>query len=251
MGFDPRSAGAFFNPFEEQVVQRTIDDVLRAGEIRDIEQRARDIQAGGESAFGSRARLTAAERQRALGKGLGEALAGIRSGGFQQALGQAQRESEFQRGGLERAASFESGLGARELEARRGFGQDLLTVGGQRSQLARSIGQNLAAYGRDIGALGRERQDLAQKERRELMGLGQVQRGILDTQLARQFEQQRKQMDRPLSVLGQVGSLLPGYQQASTKIGSAYGLPTDPAAGGLGAGLSLYSGLVNPKTYGN
>lgn len=251
VGFDPRSAGAFFNPFEEQVVQRTIDDVLRAGEIRDIEQRARDIQAGGESAFGSRARLTAAERQRALGKGLGEALAGIRSGGFQQALGQAQRESEFQRGGLERAASFESGLGARELEARRGFGQDLLNVGGQRSQLARSIGQNLAAYGRDIGALGRERQDLAQKERRELMGLGQVQRGILDTQLARQFEQQRKQMDRPLSVLGQVGSLLPGYQQASTKIGSAYGLPTDPAAGGLGAGLSLYSGLVNPKTYGN
>lgn len=40
---------------------------------------------GGESAFGSRARLTADERRAALGRGLGEALAGIRSRGFGQA----------------------------------------------------------------------------------------------------------------------------------------------------------------------
>ena len=55
-GFDPRMTAAFFDPFEDRVVQQTIDDVFEAGEQQDIAQRARDIQTGGESAFGSRAR---------------------------------------------------------------------------------------------------------------------------------------------------------------------------------------------------
>ena len=47
--------GQFFNPFEEQVVQQTIDDTLRAATQQDIAQRASDIARGGQSAFGSRA----------------------------------------------------------------------------------------------------------------------------------------------------------------------------------------------------
>ena len=41
--------------------------------------RAGDIGRGGESAFGSRARLGASERREALGRGLAEALGGIRA----------------------------------------------------------------------------------------------------------------------------------------------------------------------------
>ena len=60
------------------MVQQTIDDVLEAGDKQDMAQRARDIQTGGESAFGSRARLGASERRESLGRGLAEALGGIR-----------------------------------------------------------------------------------------------------------------------------------------------------------------------------
>jgi hypothetical protein len=83
--FDPSMTQQFFNPFEDRVVQQTIQDVMEAGEKRDIQQRARDIQTGGLSAFGSRARLTAADRQEALGRGLAEALGGIRRSGFSEA----------------------------------------------------------------------------------------------------------------------------------------------------------------------
>ena len=83
--FDPSMTQQFFNPFEDRVVQQTIQDVMEAGEKRDIQQRARDIQTGGLSAFGSRARLTAADRQEALGRGLAEALGGIRQSGFSEA----------------------------------------------------------------------------------------------------------------------------------------------------------------------
>ena len=100
-GFDPRSTAAYNNPFEDQVVQQTIDDVFKQGEIADIGQRARDIQSGGQSAFGSRAKLGAEERRAALGRGLGEALSGIRSRGFDTAQGRAIDESRFGRGALE------------------------------------------------------------------------------------------------------------------------------------------------------
>jgi hypothetical protein len=91
-GYDPRMANQYYNPFEEQVVNRTIQDVLKAGDIQDIQQRAADISRGGESAFGSRARLSSAERQSALGRGLGEALSQIRSGGFDTAQSRALQE---------------------------------------------------------------------------------------------------------------------------------------------------------------
>jgi len=95
--YDPRMARTFYDPFEEQVVQQTIQDTLKAAAQQDIQQRAADIARGGESAFGSRARLTAGERQAAIGRGLGEVLGKIRSGGFQTAQQRALEELDRQR----------------------------------------------------------------------------------------------------------------------------------------------------------
>ena len=109
--FDPRDTSRFYDPFEDKVVQQTIDDIMKGGAQQDIAARAGDIQSGGESAFGSRARLNAGERQSALGKGLGEALANIRSGGFQRAQDSALGEFGRQQSALERSGSSLAGLG--------------------------------------------------------------------------------------------------------------------------------------------
>ena len=250
VGFDPRSSQAFFNPFEQQVVQRTIDDALQAGEMQDIQQRARDIQAGGESAFGSRARLSAAERRRSLGRGLGEALGAIRQRGFEDALTRAQTESQFQRGALERAAGFERGLGSDELAARRGFAQDILGLGGQRAQLTRGIGSALAGYGAQFGGLGRERQDLGARQRAELMQLGAVPRDLVQTRLDRLFQQQLAQQGRPLGILGQIAQLLPRFEASQTRIDSTFGPPIDPRLAGLQAGVGAYRGFMGADGFG-
>jgi hypothetical protein len=120
--FDPRFTEQFYNPFEQRVVQQTIDDVFKAGELADIDARTRDIQTGGESAFGSRARLSAADRRRALGRGLGEALTDVRRQGFTEA--QRLGVDEFGRRvrGLEGLAGNLSG-----------FGTQLGGIGGMRS----------------------------------------------------------------------------------------------------------------------
>ena len=85
----------FMDPYEEQVVQKSIDDALRAFDQSQIMQKAQNIASGGESAYGSRAGIFAGEQARGFGEGLGSMISGLRSTGFNQAL-----DNAFQQRGL-------------------------------------------------------------------------------------------------------------------------------------------------------
>ena len=237
------------NPFEQQVIDRTIDDALRTSAQQDIRQRAGDIARGGESAFGSRARLGAAERQRALGRGLGEALSGIRSRGFERAqqlgLGEFGRQLNAQR----QLASSIARLGGTEASAQRGFAGDLLGLGAQRGSTAAGLGTQLAGYGGQLGQLGGFQQQLAQNQQNQLRSLGQIPRGIQETQFQRQFAQQMGQQQRPLQTLSGIAGLLPQYRSTSATISGQYGIPRDPLTAGLQGAAGLYGGLYS-NVYG-
>ena len=216
--YDPTMAGRFYNPFEEQVVQQTIQDTLKAAAQQDIQQRAADIARGGESAFGSRARLTAGERQAAIGRGLGEVLGRIRSGGFQTAQDRAIQELERQRAGARSAAQLEAGFGGTLSSALRGFGGDLIGLG--------QTGQRLTS------------QDIAQLE-----GLGGAERGIQEQILAREYAQQQAQRQAPLQATRFVQGFAPKYVAGSTQIDKTYGMPRDSLGLGISAALGAYRGL--------
>jgi len=86
--YGPQGARDFYNPYEDAVVQQTISDLTERSGIQGIAGRADAVKAG---AFGgSRGRLMESERQRALGRGLTEAIGGIRSRGFEGARAAAQ-----------------------------------------------------------------------------------------------------------------------------------------------------------------
>ena len=229
MQFDPNLTEQFYNPFEDRVVQQTIDDVFKQGDIQDVAQRARDIQTGGESAFGSRARLTADERRSALGRGLGEALAGIRSGGFQRAQSTALDEFGRQVGARERLAGNLAGYGTQ-------FGD----IGGRRAAVARNVGSDIAGYGGQIGNLGRTDYDLASSQRRELADLGGTARGIKETGLGRQYDQAVQTRMAPMQAASYVQGFLPTYQSGKTQINKTYGMPQDPYNQGISAFLGSY-----------
>jgi hypothetical protein len=120
----------------------------------------------------------------------------------------------------------------------------MLGIGQQRGAGASALGQQLAGYGSQIGGIGSTQEGLRAGQRGELAGYGGIGRGIAETGLSRIYQQQLGQQQRPLGVLGQIGSMLPGYQQTSTRIDSQYGLPTDPSAAGLGAAFSAYGSLA-------
>ena len=264
-GYDPSMTQQFYNPYEDRVVQQTIDDVMKAGDQQDIAARAQAISSGGESAFGSRARLGAEERREALGRGLGDALSNIRSRGFSEAqqtgMGEFARQRDAERAAASGLGGFAgSRLGAQqglagnlqqfgqsEAAARSGLAGGLLGIGAQRGAGASQLGSQLAGYGGQMAGIGQNLEALNRGQRSELAGYGADARNISDMQNQRQYLQQLQQQMRPLQTMQQIGSMLPGYQQAGSTIQSAYGMAPDPNAQGLGAAFAAYGALVPNK----
>ena len=198
----------YFDPYEEGVVQQSIQDALKGLAQSDMAQTARDIQTGGESAFGSRARLTAAERAEALGRGLAKEVGGLRSAGFQRAQQTAISEDERARQAARSAASGLASLGGQRYGARTG-------LSGQLSQAAQ---QKLGAG----SAFGNLIQQTAQQQLASQQALGQqmgqtAQQGLgAQQQLAGQLGQQAQQRFQAGTGLGQqLGAL--GQQAAGAR----------------------------------
>ena len=156
--YDPTLTGQFYDPYEQQVVQQTIEDVMEAGDIQDMQARARDIQTGGESAFGSRARLGASERREALGRGLGQALGSLRSQGFQRAQQTGLGEFARQKAAERTAASGLSGLAGQRLGSQQNLTGLLSGLAGQqlgaKTGLTGTLGQTAAQQLASQQALG-------------------------------------------------------------------------------------------------
>jgi|TARA_R100001460_G_scaffold187_6_gene853 hypothetical protein len=226
----------FLDPFEQAVVDQTREDILEAGAKQDIQARASDIARGGESAFGSRARLGATERQEALGRGLGEALAGIRSRGFQQA--QQSALGEF----------------GRQQQALTGLGGSLAGVAGQRAAGLRGLGSTIAGLGQTgqqalfgagsaVSNLGTQAQQAAQADIQRSLGIGGLTQGQQQAQLdaarANAMQQQMAPLQQMQSLLPFVSAVPAGFSNIQTQ----FGTQPSPLMAGLGAGLSTLGGL--------
>ena len=152
-GYDQSLTSQFYNPYEDRVVQQTIDDVFKAGEKQDMAQRARDIQTGGESAFGSRARLSAEERREALGRGLGQSLGSLRAQGFGQA--QSTGLNEFARQRAQEMATSQglSGLAGSRLGSQQNLTNQLSGFAGQQLGSQQDLTNQLSGFaGSKLGA---------------------------------------------------------------------------------------------------
>ena len=130
--YDQDLTEQFYDPYEDRVVSQTIEDVLEGADKADMAQFAQDVARGGESAFGSRARLTAGERREDLGRGLAKELAGIRSRGFTEAQRAGTSEFARQRAAERAASSGLAGLSGQRLGAQQQLASGLGSLSGQR-----------------------------------------------------------------------------------------------------------------------
>ena len=280
-GYDPSMTEQFYNPYEDRVVQQTISDVMDAGDRADVAQTARDLMTGGESAFGSRARLNAAERREALGRGLGEALGGIRSRGFTEAqrtgLGEFGRQLASERAaasglaGLARSGygadtqlgNLYGNIGQQQMLGQSRLGSALSGLGQQRmgglTGLAGALSgagqQTASAYGGLGGALsglGRQAQTARFGDIQALLGGGNLQQQQAQQQLQASRANALQAQTAPLL---QYQSLLPFIQTVPTgAMQTSIGFqPTpSPLQAGLGVGLSALGAIgnfLNPNPY--
>ena len=175
--YRPGAAQQFYNPYEQDVVQQTMQDLERSNLQQGQADRARAVSSG---AFGgSRGRLMEQERERAFGRGAAEAVGGIRQAGYAGAQQQAQQAGQ----GLGvlggQLGQFGQGLG--QLGGQLGqFGQGLTSTGGQYGQLGGQLGQ----FGQGLGAIGGQYGNLGQAMGQAGTGFGQLgmtgQQGLMN-----------------------------------------------------------------------
>jgi len=279
--YDQGLTSQFYNPFEERVVQQTIDDVLEAGDKQDMAQRARDIQSGGESAFGSRARLGASERREALGRGLGEALGGIRSRGFSEAqqtgLGEFARQRQAERlassglaglsgqrlGAQQALGSQLSGLAGAQLGAQQNLGSTLSGLAGTRFGAAQTgagalsnmgaletqYGQTLAdaqfGLGGNLQNLGSARQQAGAFDVNQLLSSGGMQQAqnqaVIDAQRANQLTAQAA----PLAQYQALSPFIQMVPKGSFQTSTQFAPRPSPMMAGINVGLGALGALGN------
>ena len=145
--YDQDLTQQFMDPFEDAVVQQTVEDAVKQANLADISQTARDIRSGGESAFGSRARLSADERTEALGRGLAKELAGIRSRGFSEAQRAGMGEFARQQEAARSAASGLSGLAGQRLGSEQALTGTLRGVAGDVLGAEQGLASGLGSLG--------------------------------------------------------------------------------------------------------
>jgi hypothetical protein len=239
-GFNPYTMiSPYYDPFESQVVDDTLERMRRTSAQQDIAGRAQDISSG---AFGgSRSRLLAKERQRESDRGIMQALAGIRSQGFQSARDAAMAENARRMAAMSGAAG---GLG--------GIAGQVLGLGGQRQQEMMNYLQMMDQFGqggRNIYETGLGRiQDAAMRRAQEpweriMKGMGVLQ-GMRPGELIGGYDTKiyQPQMYQQPTSAGEtvqgIGSLL-GIGKSIADIYNIFN-PTDVAAGGF---------MEKPKEY--
>ena len=205
--YDPSQAQSFFNPYEDQVVQQTLEDINRQSAQADIGLRDRAISQG---AFGgSRGRISQEELARQTGRGASEAVAGIRSAGFGQAQNQAQQAFESQRGAQQGLASLQGNLGSQQAQIgsqQAGLGSQMAGLGQQQigsAQALGGLGSSQMSGGQALGGLGAQAGAMGQQ-------YGQIGQGISGLAL-----QGQNQLGNQINMLNQLGGQGQQTQQAA------------------------------------
>ena len=215
--FDPSSASRFYDPYEDQVVQQTLQDINRAAAQQDIGLRDRAISQG---AFGgSRGRIAQEELARQTGRGAAEAVGALRSQGFGRAQDAARQSFEAQQGRQAGLANLQSGLAGQQA-----------ALGGQQ-----------AALGQGIASLGQQGQGMLGSQINLLNQLGAQGQATQQAALSRQFGAAQQLAQEPLQRLQTGQALLAGSPMGGISGGtgsSAYqrGVYQQPTALGQAVG---------------
>ena len=237
--FRPGAARAFYNPYEDAVVQQTMRDMQEANTQQSMANRDRAVSSG---AFGgSRGRLMEQERERSFGRGMMEGIGGLRSRGFEGARGAAMTAGQGlgQLGG--QYGNFGSGLG--QLGGQLGqFGSGLGQLGGQYGQFGSgltnvagqygNLGKGIAGLGTDFAGLGTTGQSNLLRQMNAFNQMGQTGRGIQDQMYGSQFDAASNMAQEPWKRMqGLQGMLGMLPTTSSTTTYNPQGNPYNPLQG--------------------
>jgi len=264
---DPSNVSSFYNPYEDQVVQQTLQDVQESFAKGDINRRAKAI---GSGAFGgSRSRLLGEELAESAARGAAEQVGALRTRGFRDAQNRQLQQANLLAGLGRQQSDIGARLGNLGV-SQAGLGQNLAGTLGTVAGGVGSLSGNLAniyggaardmtniggqaartglAGGAQFANLGQGLQGMQGVDISRLLGIGGMQQGLVQRGLDQQYGDFVGQYNLPLQTISGIGSLASSFapQLGQTQIQQqSSGVPsTNRGMELLGTGLAAYGALT-------
>ena len=223
--FAPTDLSAYTNPFQQQVIDTTLAEINRQGDLARNKLAAQGVGAG---AFGgSRFGVQSAELDRNLADSRARALAQLNAQNYTQALQTAQAAFENQQRRQQNQSQLYGGIAG----LYGSLGQQQAGIGGQQAAIG----------GQQLGA-AQLQQQTGLKDLSTLQSLGQEQQRQQQMELDAIRSNQQRQLYEPYSRIAFLSDIYKGAPSTQTTLGSQVtpSAPTPSAfqqIAGVGTGL--------------
>lgn len=205
--YNPNSYQDFMNPYEDQVIDNTMADIRRQG---DIAQQGVRAQAVGAGAFGgSRGQIAQSELDRNVMKQQADTAAQMRAAGFQNAQQAAMN-------------AFESGMGRQQ----------------QLGQLTGQLATGLGGLGIQQAGLGEMGTNLNTQDIQNLMTTGATERGVNQAGLDALRLTNLQRYTQPYQQYGFLSDIYSGTPTGSSTLTAASAPQVSPFQTAMGLGIS-------------
>jgi len=249
--YDPTSATAFMNPYQEAVTQNALQEMRRQADIAEQGQAAQAVGAG---AFGgTREGVQRAEFERGVQDLMQQRIMQDYAHNYAQAQLAAQSAFENQQG---RQLAGGQALGQAGMQfANLGQGIGGLTaqqagVDISKAQALGSLGSQMGALGTQYGALGQATQQLGAADVGLLAGLGGLERQIEQAQIDAIRQTQLQEAMAPYQQLGFVSDIYRGAPTTSMALTSQTAPTASPLQTAVGLGVGTLATAAGAKQAG-
>ena len=219
--FDPKTAYKdFYDPFVEDVIESTVQDIEDRSKALGIQERAQGIFKAGNP-FGTRGEVQTAQRKTDTDRVIGDITGKLKSDAFRDAMTRAQNVFENQQ---------KRGQAASQI-----FGQ---------------LGTGIANLGVTQGGLGEAAQAAAKRDVDALFNLGALEQAQQQTELDVQRQAAREEAFEPFERFGFMSDVLRGIPTVQSLVKQDVRQPQNPIANILATGrafdnTNILGSLVN------
>mgnify|MGYP003677782285 CR=1 FL=1 len=249
--YDPTSASAYMNPYQQGVTQEALKEMRRQADIGSQKQAAGAVQAG---AFGgTREGVQRAEYERGVQDLMSQRIMQDYANNYQQAQAASQQAFESQQA---RQLAGGQALGQAAMQyADIGKGIGALTASQAEGDIAKSqalgsLGSQMGSLGGLYGSLGQTTQQLGAADAGLLAGLGGLERQIAQSQLDAIRQTQTQEAMQPFQRLGFVSDIYRGAPTTQMALTAESAPTASPMQTALGLGVGTLATAAGAKTAG-
>ena len=262
--FDPSGIGAYYNPYEQDVVQATLDDLRQDFQTEKARRQAQsDAEAVSRGAFSSVSSQMRRDAQNIQPleedylKTAAKEIGALRAAGFTNAANQAatafEQAKQRQLGGAQATSAIGqqgagSGLQAGQATGNLALGLGNLGLSGASTQAG--IGQQLAGMGIQQAGLGEMEKSLQQQDIGALTGTGGMLQAQKQAELDAQKATDTQQYQQPYQQIGFLSDVYSGVPTSQATTTMSTGTPASAFQQAAGMGIAALGAAGGAKNLG-